>query len=934
MSALLERRLSLAELAPIEAHLDICPSCRSWLAEATRLWFPTEDTQPVEPLTIAALRPSAIERGALLGRYLVLERFAPLSVGFLAYDPKLDRKVALKMLNTEFAADDGEALLLEVRALARLSHPNVLLVHDVGADVERRFVAFEYVEGQTVATWLTTKPPWREILKVFVQAGTGLLAAHAAGIIHHDFKAEHVLLGGDGRVRVTDFGRVRPVFSAPELASGQAADARSDQFSFCAALFGALYGIEPFAAAAAHELAPAPSGSTVPLWVWSVLQRGLSPVPEARYPSMEPLLGALQPRPARWRRRLLAAAVALAAVGAFAAPGVLARHDVSQCVEANTPARPPWAPVRRIEVRRALSQTGVSFVGATLARLEPQLDALAEGVTTQRRQACEAALLRGELSTEVLSRRLACLGRIEHQLSALSGLFERADGELVSKAIEAASAVGHPEACAELAEPEAARAPQLSRRVEATREKLAEAVIFEAAGHLEQAFEVASRALAEAGPLQVRGVEAEAELTVAKLEARRGHDEAAVAAGRRALWAAQVEGAPALAVAATTALVELLGLRQPRADESAEMAHLAEAYLERCNHDPALTAGLARARALVARRTRRWGDAQTFDRQALELRDRLLPPQPLAKVQSLLDLSQDLRGQGQLREALELSLRAEALSEKALGPADPQRLLSIEAVGALLVAIDQPEEAVARLREALALCQEALPPRHPQIAHAQISLGAALVAARAPAEGLPLIREAIASLRAAGNSESLRQALASASTSARLAQEPAAAADWAREALALTLTLPSTPPTELGLAHALVGKALLARGQTVEGLTELKGALAQLEPVFGPDDVELADPLACVGRGLLTLGSPGAAVLPLDRAVLLLERGPASPATVAEVQLELARALWDSRVDRPRALELVAKVLQAQEPMSARHQELCSEAGKWRDAHR
>jgi len=282
-----------------------------------------------------------------------------MGVVYSAYDPELNRKVALKVLRSACGPDDPpplrDLLLREAQAMARLAHPNVVTVFDVGSVDERVFIAMELVEGETLAAWLRrARRTRREILAMFLAAGNGLAAAHAAGMMHRDFKPDNVLIGDDGRVCVTDFGLARPVaadldhgdadrpqvrgelaahrarpagtlaYMAPEQHGGRPADARADQFSFAVALYEALYGSAPFdprrfAAAddqAGHRVRAAPRGSRVPQAIRRALLRALSAAPKDRYPSIGELLAALVPaRPWRTTRRLgVAAAVAVAAI--------------------------------------------------------------------------------------------------------------------------------------------------------------------------------------------------------------------------------------------------------------------------------------------------------------------------------------------------------------------------------------------------------------------------------------------------------------------------------------------------------------------------------------------------------------------------------------------------------------------------------------------
>ena len=156
-------------------------------------------------------------RGAIIGRYVVLGLVGRGGMGevYAAFDPELDRKVAVKLLRVKAGngvtmTEGRQRTLREAQAIARLSDPNVVVVYDVGTFEDKVFIAMEFVDGNTVTFWLEQKPrSWQEILRVFIAAGRGLMAAHEKGLVHRDFKPDNVMVGRDGQVRVMDFGLAR-----------------------------------------------------------------------------------------------------------------------------------------------------------------------------------------------------------------------------------------------------------------------------------------------------------------------------------------------------------------------------------------------------------------------------------------------------------------------------------------------------------------------------------------------------------------------------------------------------------------------------------------------------------------------------------------------------------------------------------------------------
>ncbi|HUJ59957.1 MAG TPA: serine/threonine-protein kinase [Kofleriaceae bacterium] len=308
------------------------------------------------------------EMPMMVDRFVIEDELGAGGMGrvYVAYDPTLDRRVAVKVLRDRVGVDVEQAharMAREARAMARLRHPHVVTVHEVGTDRHGLYIVMEYVAGGTLRGWLARTPAssWQEIVAMYVLAGRGLVAAHAAALVHRDFKPDNVLVGDDGRVLVGDFGianvygaeparepssaepgaeRTRtgsvmgtPPYMSPEQHAGGAVDARTDQFAFCAALYEALYGVRPFAGetnteiaerALRGELTPPARDPGAPARVRAAILRGLRGSPDQRFPSMVPLLAELTAErraPLRW----LAIAGAIAIVGAVASWAALGR---------------------------------------------------------------------------------------------------------------------------------------------------------------------------------------------------------------------------------------------------------------------------------------------------------------------------------------------------------------------------------------------------------------------------------------------------------------------------------------------------------------------------------------------------------------------------------------------------------------------------------
>jgi serine/threonine protein kinase len=369
--------MSAAALTRVEGHLAGCRDCRALVAalaggpDDADSNAATHKHERIRPDDSQVAKRPQLSVGDRVGRYLVLSTLGAGGMGvvFAAYDPQLDRKVALKLLRANLrgpsAKEARTRLKREAQAIAQLNHPNVVGVYDVGTTNDGDvYIAMEFVEGDTLTSWLKKWPrTWREILEVFHQASRGLQAAHSVGLLHRDFKPDNVLVGGDGRVRVTDFGLARsvlgpdeaarptspatplhadltatgtvlgtPRYMPPEQLTGPDIDARADQFSFCVALYEALYARHPLEGATSVAMletgaraALPPEGTRVPAAIGRAVMRGLERDRQKRFPTMSALMVELTPPPVRSPVRFAAAAaVGLVLVGGATA-AVVAR---------------------------------------------------------------------------------------------------------------------------------------------------------------------------------------------------------------------------------------------------------------------------------------------------------------------------------------------------------------------------------------------------------------------------------------------------------------------------------------------------------------------------------------------------------------------------------------------------------------------------------
>jgi serine/threonine protein kinase/tetratricopeptide (TPR) repeat protein len=656
-----------------------------------------------------------LQPGSRVDRYQILGPVGRGGMGevYAAYHPDLDRRIALKVVN-ESGGDSAvrrARLLREARAIARLSHPNVVSVYDAGTFGDRVYIAMEFVEGETVDAWLRSRPRgWREILDVFAAAGRGLAAAHAAGIIHRDFKPQNLMIGRDGSVRVMDFGLARlaeepteaadadaertddtksavpttvtktgallgtPAYMSPEQFRGEQLDARTDQFSFCVALHEALYGGRP---ALAHltpnvsEPDGAPAGRDAPAWLRHIVARGHSADRAKRFDSLNDLLSALAAGRTRLRRRLsfvsVGFAVALLSIGGWR----LATSRRVACAVPRDRLTAAWIAddeldPRRQAIHRAFARTGRAGAETSWQRVSGILDRYVEQWSAMYVQACEATQVRGEQSGEALDLRMACLADNLDQVRAFTDLFVSGDESATANAVVAVQSLAPVQRCADV--------PALKSAVPLPRDERTLAAVNDLRGELR-------RAQALRDVVNRRKALETAEALRPRVEATRY--------------------GPLLAQT-----LELIGCVQTDRTKAERALRDAVVTAESAHDDVTAATAAADLVGIVGPGFGRVEEAEFWARMSGAILDRVGTPQPRIRSWTLNNLSMAVALKGDIERSRPLLEEAVALKKQALGSEHPDVAISLNNLSEVFTELGRGREALAAADEALKILAE------------------------------------------------------------------------------------------------------------------------------------------------------------------------------------------------------------------------------------
>jgi eukaryotic-like serine/threonine-protein kinase len=896
--AWIERRLPAAERAPVDAHIDSCADCRRLIATVVQRSSDGLVSRSAGDGTDATLPRSAgavaIASGERIGRYCVTGILGAGGMGvvYSAFDPHLQRTVALKIVRPEFAQLDVELrarLVREAQAMAQVRHPHVITVFDVGTFDGRLFVAMEIVHGSTLTAWQSARTrSVDEILHVFRAAGRGLEAAHAAGFVHRDFKPDNILIGRDGRVCVTDFGLARPLsvrlqpdgdaldgmptvdegltqagtvvgtpaYMAPEQMRGAISDPRADQFSFCVALFEALYGVRPFPGKSMAELEYAilsgnrlrPTRRGVPRRVRRALARGLQADRGARFGAMDELLSALEPPRATRRPIIALAAACVSSIIAVGVARVVANRGdrAALCRAAGGRIGSVWNDERRAELSRVLgSSDAASRARATL--VITSLDRYAQAWTAAHRDACDATHVRGEQSEALLDVRMQCLDQRRRELDELANVLA-SDPTLGDRAAQSLQALTSVDVCADAAtqrRAETSDGPTPS--LEQPRRMLARATAEFGAHKCKDALEHATSAADGARAAAATSLAAEATLQRARAQRCLGE----LVASRALLTDAAVLAARARDdVTLTRVAAQAVDVDAQAADfaDADHWATMAADAVKRSSDDPRAQGEYLYSAALLEWRQHHFDAAIQKHLQAQRALERM-PGNEFERLRNIGQLAAVLGDMGRFAEAAPLHERVRDGFARMLGP-DNYATLTVDEN----IALERWEQG---------------------------DLAAAIPGERHLLEHL-----------SGGDASHFSTAAGNYS--------------W----------------------------MLLEAGRTADALAWAHRALAAAERIDGGHDEETEYALGALGASLVASGRAHEAIPNLEQA-LVLQHGDEMAGDRADTSFALAQALWNERRDRARAVALAQDATRywTSHPLGERRRGQLAQAQAWLSQH-
>ncbi len=995
---------------------------------------PEDDRTPMQP-------------GDRIGRYQLDKRLGSGGMGvvWVAHDPRLERTVAVKVLHERRrrgASLARERLRREALALARLSHPNVVAIYDVGIHDGRVFLAMEHIEGRTLDRWLARGPSFAQIIDVFGQAAAGLAAVHEAGFVHRDFKPTNVMIDREGRVAVMDFGLARiydpdsvsehdasvsahgasaaatfvdgttswpteataafstvltcdgvimgtPAYMAPEQHVGQGADARADQFSFCATLFEALVGRRPFEGRTVKELAQDKhrrrldfAGSERPIraGLRRLLRRGLDPEPARRFPDMVALRRCLVERSAPRRRPLSVAVFASALVMGTAGWAGWDRLHTNACDGGADRMAQLWSDDERAQLHRSFSATEVSYADDAAHRTAARLDAYAGRWATMFHDACVTADDQGR--SDALDLRMVCLNDAETSMASTLELLLEADATTVQRAVGQVAGLPTLSRCGDLdalgAQVALPSDPQALAAIEGIRRQLERARALDRAGRYRQARGEAQAALGQA---QAQGHDpsiARARIRIASCDQGLGNALAAQQGLTEATLLAAGIGDHQAAADGATRLVYVSSEDVGRPHDALRWARHAEASLARMPEDPLARARLDGHLGIVYSTQGHYAQALDHFERAYAAKREILGEDHPEVAAALENIGLNYGEQGRLVEAEQIHRRSLDTLESVLGSAHPDFAHSLMNLGHTVDLLGRHDEAAELFTRALGVEREALGSRHPMVARTLAALGGvasvqdrlldaeayyrqaaeiieasfgerhhehawlihdqAIVTSQLGRneEALELFarsREVLEAFHGADHDAIAHLLMSEAISLLQLSRLAEAEAVLDRASSIVTARLPADHPTH-GRYQMNRGELLHAQGRLKEAHERLMVALGIVSTGLGPEHPETASVLLLLGQLEHERKHDPEAVQHLRRAYAITESAPVGIAFRSAVRFALAQALWPDPASRAECQTLAAQAREGFAGYGATFDEDLSEIDAWQQSHR
>jgi len=698
-----------------QTHLADCGLCRELVAVLV------DEQPPALPLPAS---------GEMVGRYKILERLGMGGFGvvFRAHDTQLERDVALKLWRVDALSSGDEAriddLVEEARALAKLSHPNIMAVYDAGREGERVFLAGELIEGaslyaKTCVGEHEVSP--EDLARWMAQCAYGLAAAHDVGLIHRDVKPDNILIGDDGRARIVDFGLSTSAFAAddaPELAGplagtpaymspeelrGEPASELSDQYSLCASFYEACHGKRLVTAESIETLKASADTPQIPVFdkrlparLRKVLRQGLQTEPSQRHASMAALAAALRPKGAS--RIVPFVFGSVVAVAAGVAVLWTSEQDAKRdCSVVAAPMKRVWSAERAALVQKSFGMFGSRFAKEAFARVDASLTTYSGQWQSAAIAACEATYHEQRTSEAMFDRQMLCLDRRLGEVESLVGFMTEADLALMKQAPRAVSqlvALSHcsdREALSNL--PPLPDDPEQRKRLRTLEATLAKAEGSRFAGRYEEATNVADDAMAQSKALGYAPLEAEAAFELGYVWSYRSDVEKSVVLLEEAHHKALASRDFRTSARAAVELVLLFGSFARDYEKAAEWTKHADSAVAAAGNDKLLRSNLENNLGDIARQQSKLEEALQHHQIALDLRKELYGPSDRSVAQSLNNLGMVKHEMGEYAAAASYYYEALGIFRSVLGEHHPHVGATAGNLASLYLDIDNPEKA-------------------------------------------------------------------------------------------------------------------------------------------------------------------------------------------------------------------------------------------------